>query len=157
MRLHTSFGRLRQDWRPLARPGLPARRKTRGGGVGLRPYHSPLVTRCFGEWVFSMVVSVSSGPWVWTGGGYHFRAVTVATQGFVALHIQKIELDPESEAIEVIKTLPIELTAVGPAVYEIDAIDWSSPSAFRFRANSTLYAIRDLDGKPEISLAGPSR
>ena len=101
------------------------------------------------------VLSVSSGPWVWASGGYHFRAVTVATRGFVALHVQKIELDPETETLELVKNLSIDLAPVGSAVFEIEGIAWSGPSAFRFRANSKLYAIQDLDGTPEISLAGP--
>ena len=107
-----------------------------------------------GPEIHPAVVSVSSGPWVWASGNYHFRAVTVQDGGLIALHVQKIELDPESETLSVVKSFPVDLASVSQAAYEIDGIRWSSADAFLFRLNSKLYAIRGLDGEPEITLAG---
>jgi hypothetical protein len=102
------------------------------------------------------VLSVSSGPWVWASGGYHFRAITVAGDGRVALHVQKVEIADDKETLSVVRTFPIDLSEVSRAVFEIGDIRWSSPDAFVFRVNSQFYAIHGLDGAYELRLAGPA-
>ena len=80
---------------------------------------------------------------------YRFRIITVLSEVSYSVHFEKIEYGDENCCLKVIKSFTIEPSLIEGEyrLFSLSDIKWISYNSLRFKGNSTLYTIKNLDSK----------
>lgn len=100
------------------------------------------------------IETIFTGPFLWKDGktGLRLRIVTVLSEVYLNLFIQKIEYGEENCCAKIIKTYEIDSKQLEGdyQMYSITDIKWLSYDTLQFKANSTTYVIKNLDSEYKV-------
>ncbi len=99
------------------------------------------------------IETISSGPILWKDEktGIRFRMITILSEVYLNIYIQKIEFGEESCCAKVIKTYEIDPEKLEGKnkLFSVTDIQWLSFDSVRFKGNSTIYTLKKLNGEYE--------